>query len=247
MRIRVLSDLHIEFAPFSAPPVDADVVVLAGDIHTGTRGVRWAAESFPNQLVVYVPGNHEYYGHSIPRLATKLRELGQSLGIHVLDRESITIHDVTFLGATLWTDFNLSPNRQLAMQTAAMQMADYKRIRVDPEYRRLRPADTGAMHWMSLNWLKHKLAATAGRTVVVTHHAPSQKSLNPRNSDQWIEGAYASPLDEFVSERNPTLWIHGHTHHAAGYQLGRTRVISNQRGYPDCPVAGFDPTMVIEI
>jgi len=37
MKIRVLSDLHLEFRDWVPPESDADVVVLAGDIHVGVR------------------------------------------------------------------------------------------------------------------------------------------------------------------------------------------------------------------
>jgi predicted phosphodiesterase len=62
MKIRILSDLHLEFRHWTPPEADADVIVLAGDIHVGIHGVEWARRSFPLNPVVYVPGNHEFYG-----------------------------------------------------------------------------------------------------------------------------------------------------------------------------------------
>ena len=35
MKLQILSDLHIEFAPYEIVDTDADVVMLAGDIHLG--------------------------------------------------------------------------------------------------------------------------------------------------------------------------------------------------------------------
>src|SRR5687768_17337023 len=107
MRIRVLSDLHCEFEPYSPPPAAADVVVLAGDIHHATKGLDWAAGHFPGQTVVYVAGNHEYYGESLPKLTQQLRERAAELGIAFLENDAITIGGVRFLGCTLWTDVQL--------------------------------------------------------------------------------------------------------------------------------------------
>lgn len=62
MKIRVLSDLHLEFHDWTPPQSDADIIVLAGDIHVGVHGIEWARRSFPLLPVTYVPGNHEFYG-----------------------------------------------------------------------------------------------------------------------------------------------------------------------------------------
>jgi predicted phosphodiesterase len=98
MRIRVYSDLHLEFGPFDPPSsADVDVVVLAGDIDVKGRGVAFA-ERFPCP-VVYVPGNHEYYGGSIPRLTEKLKEAARGSHVHVLDGDSVVLGGTRVLGA----------------------------------------------------------------------------------------------------------------------------------------------------
>lgn len=107
MRIHVLSDLHLEFASFEPPPTEADLIVLAGDTHIGLRGVEWAARSFTAQPILYLAGNHEFYGQNAPDLVAKLRERGRELGVTVLSDEEVVIDGIRFLGATLWTDFEL--------------------------------------------------------------------------------------------------------------------------------------------
>ena len=104
MKLHVLSDLHFEFAPFELPATDADVVVLAGDIDVGRRGLE-VARAAGGRPVVYVAGNHEYYGHSIPGLTGELVAATRGAGIHVLENEAVVIGGVRFLGCTLWTDF----------------------------------------------------------------------------------------------------------------------------------------------
>src|SRR5512132_2850782 len=108
MRLHILSDLHMEFAPFEPPPTDADVVILAGDIGTGLKGFRWAQTTFPNCPVIYVLGNHEFYGQKLQKLLEQLKAMTKGTNIQVLENDLFTLGDVTFLGATLWTDFALN-------------------------------------------------------------------------------------------------------------------------------------------
>jgi predicted phosphodiesterase len=247
MKIHVLSDLHCEFAPFHPPPTDADVVVLAGDTSTGTRGIELARGWFPGRPVVYVAGNHEYYGESTPRLGRKLAEASQGSGIHYLENRQVVVGGVRFLGCTLWTDFELFGERQTAMGAAQAMMNDFRLIRVDPIYHRFRPADARASHLVSRNWLAEQLDTPFdGPTVVVTHHAPSLRGVNPRFHDHPVTPAYASDL-EWLLDGRAALWIHGHTHVSVDYEMGGTRVLSNQRGYPEDPVGGFDPALVVRV
>src|ERR1700752_2288598 len=110
MRVHILSDLHLEFAPFQPNNVDADVVVLAGDVHTGRNGIEWALKAFPDRPVIYVLGNHEFYGQKLQKLIKELQELADGTNIRLLENEQCSIGEVVFLGATLWTDFGLNGN-----------------------------------------------------------------------------------------------------------------------------------------
>jgi predicted phosphodiesterase len=248
MRLRVLSDLHLEFGPFEPPLVPADVVVLAGDIHLGARGVRWAATAFPHTPVLYVPGNHEYYRSAIPHLTEKLRDAARGTTVQILAEDEVRIGGVRFLGCTLWTDFELHHAAHLARTDAAALLNDYALIRLSPQYRRLRPEDTERFHRTARRWLAERLTAgPAETTVVVTHHAPSPGSIDPRFEQDSLSAAYASDLTGLMAERGPAVWIHGHTHAAADYRVGGTRVVCNPRGYTDEPVAAFDPRLVVEV
>jgi hypothetical protein len=148
MKIRILSDLHLEFQDWVPPEADADIVVLAGDIHVGVRGIEWARRSFPLIPVVYVPGNHEFYGGSLQVVTEELYVRGKRLGVDVLDGRMAVIGGVRFLGATLWTDFALygsdhqSINR--AMTVAQSGMSDFHVIRY--ENRTFNPADARAIN-----------------------------------------------------------------------------------------------------
>jgi predicted phosphodiesterase len=249
MKIQVLSDLHSEFAGFIIPKTDADVLVLAGDIGAKLSGLEQALTSCQIP-VVYVAGNHEYYGTAIPKLTEELRVAAQHSHVHFLENDLLMLDDVRFLGCTLWTDFAIFglENRTLAMWQAEQQMADYRLIRRSPDFSRLRPADTASLHVASLNWLKQQLELPfEGRTVVVTHHAPSAKSFNPKYNTDFVSAAFASNLEGLMDRFEIDVWIHGHTHHCVDFVQNNTRILSNQRGYPDERLAGFNPNLVIEI
>src|SRR5436190_945167 len=128
MRLRVLSDLHLEFGDSGFPDADADVVVLAGDIHMGRAGRQWIRQQFAGKPVIYVLGNHEFYRHAIPELTEILKRDTDGSHIHVLEDSAVELGGVTFLGCTLWTDFRLARDREYAMRSAEDIMSDYQVI-----------------------------------------------------------------------------------------------------------------------
>jgi predicted phosphodiesterase len=248
MRLHVLADLHLEFALARIPATDADVVVLAGDIHIGREGRRWVRTQFKGKPVVYVLGNHEFYRHSLPELTETLKRETDGSNIHVLENSAVEIDGIKFLGCTLWTDFRLIADADGSIRAAEQVMSDYSIITSSIENRVLHPRDTIKIHAESVAWLKYELArCDPKRTVVVTHHAPSNCSQAPYHNNSSLAPAFASNLDSLVEQSRVALWIHGHTHYNVDYTMGATRVLSNQRGYPDEPCKGFDPALIIEI
>jgi Icc-related predicted phosphoesterase len=245
-RLHILSDLHCEFDQYRVQTVDADVIVLAGDIDHGTKGLEWARSSFPHHPVIYVAGNHEYYGEALPKLTDELRARATSLDIAFLENDVVEIGGLRFVGCTLWTDLALFGLHPWVTDAVLNTMLDYRSIRVSPQYRRLRPADTIRLHKQSRDWLTTALGEPGPPAIMVTHHAPSARSLAPRYAEDVVSAAYASQLDQLVEEEAPMLWIHGHTHHCVDYMLGQTRVVSNQRGYRDEDI-GFVPDLVIDV
>ena len=152
MRLYLLSDLYLEFGLWGPPRVeDVDVAVLAGDTDVKGRGVAWAMDNFGPIPVIYVMGNHEYYGEALPRHLEKLRERCRGTNVHLLENEAVEIQGVAFLGATLWTDFELSGNRPMAEVTAMSDMNDFRLIRISGSYRRLTPQYVRGLHHASKN------------------------------------------------------------------------------------------------
>lgn len=247
MRIHVLSDLHLGFGEFVSPRTGADVVVLAGDIDQGLRGVRWARRAFGDTPVLYVIGNHEYYGQALPKLTGQLIAEGADWPVRVLERSSVEMGDIRFMGCTLWTDLALYGNPYLAGVSLAEAMTDFRAIRVSPAFRRFRPSDAASLHRASVAWLKGEWSQSDLPTVIVSHHAPSALSLDPSFGDDPVNAGYASALETLIESLQPVVWIHGHVHRAADYQLGSTRVVCNPRGYPDEFNNGFDPGLIIDV
>jgi len=248
MRLHILSDLHLEFEPFSPPAVEADAIILAGDISTGRNGLKWALTAFPDRPVIYVLGNHEFYGQKFQKLIAELREIVRGTNVHLLENESCTVGEVTFLGATLWTDFALNGNPLVSEVVAQTGMNDYRRIRTLPNYRRLRPSDTRQLHAQSRKWLEDELLGLKGRNVVVvTHHAPSPESIPGAFDRDAFNPAFASDMRRFITETGAKLWVHGHLHSPSDYMVGDTRVLANPRGYPTESRQGFQPGLVVEV
>jgi len=248
MRLHILSDLHLEFEPFTPPAVEVDVVILAGDVGTGRNGLKWALKTFPDRPVIYVLGNHEFYGQKLQKLIKELQELADGTNIRLLENEQCSIGEVVFLGATLWTDFGLNGNPVVSEVVAQTGMNDYRRIRTLPRYSRLRPSDTRRLHMQSRQWLEDQVFSLKGRkVVVVTHHAPSRESIPPAFDGDPCNPAFASDLSRFIVESEARLWVHGHIHCCCDYAVGKTRVIANPRGYPTEPRTGFDPGLIVEV
>lgn len=267
MKLLILSDLHLEFAPFSVGQQvleEADVVVLAGDIHIGVRGVTWARAAFGDKPIIYVAGNHEFYGGHWTKTLETLKRVGRDNGVHVLENDSAVIDGVRFLGCTLWTDFEVdgSERRDESMANAERYLADYKAIRAGepsatPKGGRrqlLRAPQTLTRHQESRAWLQRELGQRApATTVVVTHHAPHHLSVSPRFVGHSLNPAFVSKLPSRLLTR-AGLWIHGHTHSSAYYFIhharGATRVVCNPRGYPGIDGASenkdFDPQLVLD-
>ena len=249
MRIHVLSDLHQEFGEIDVPDVDCDCMVLAGDVSTKQNGLRWITQRFRSKPVVYICGNHEFYGEKLPHLVDKLKEATKDTNVHFLENDAVTIDGVHFFGCTLWTDMALKGEWKDGAAEAACAMNDYKRIRNSARgYKKLLPADTRMIHLKSLSVMQRFFEERDPKQcVVVTHHAPSIRSLPERRHAQLISCAYASHLDDFILKHQPPLWIHGHIHHTSDYMIGTTRVLANPRAYPDKPNEGFKADLVVEI
>ncbi|HZV94148.1 MAG TPA: metallophosphoesterase [Caldimonas sp.] len=253
MKLHVLSDLHLGFSDMAVPQGDADLVVLAGDIARPREALAWARRF--DKPVLYVAGNHEFYGGSLDGVAAELETLSAGSCVRVLDNAETVIGDVRFLGTTLWTDFELfgqGDKRLAAMAEAQRLLRDFSRIRCAEAGERLfSPDDSAQLFGRNASWLDARLASPHdGPTVVITHHAPSPRSIHPRFAQSLLNACFVSDAEYLLDGRRAALWIHGHTHDSFDYEVNGTRVVCNPRGYAKAGVdenPHFDPSLTIEV
>lgn len=276
MKLQIISDLHLEFRdPLFIENVGSDVLILGGDIITAWPLYRHPRERMhePNNAenrmnaiayrqffqhvndnwkhIIYLMGNHEYYGGKWNRVPDIIREEMQHYpNIHFCDQGRVDIDDVTFLATSLWTDFNGGdPLTALSMKD---MMNDYRAITEDRDgnlFHKLRPITTLEKHRSDLDWIKAQLNILQDRKVVIsTHHAPSHCSVHPKYAQQTImNGAFVSNLEHVMLDRpNIKLWTHGHVHDIFDYMVGDTRVFCNPCGVPG-ERSGWNPDVIIEV
>ena len=250
MRLALYSDLHLEFRDWTPPPLAADLVLLAGDIHVGAAACEWARRTFDGP-VVYVAGNHEFYGRTLPAGVDQLREAAERFDVRFLHEDAWCWQGLRFVGVTLWTDFAFygpAPAQvQRSMDIARRCMRDYDLIEREPGVA-LTPEHTRELHTAQREWLRRELAAGDDvPTVVITHHLPHPGSVHPRYEGDGTNPAFVSDLSELFDD-SIRLWLHGHTHESCDYRVGATRVVCNPRGYlPYQPNPAFDPALVVTI
>lgn len=234
MRIQLASDLHLEFlerrfpsARIIEPVPNADLLVLAGDIHNGTKAVAMFAD-WPVPML-YVAGNHEFYYQRWEQTRAAIRDACAGSNVHFLDNDLVEIDGVRFLGCTLWTDFRRPGfTQRQSMNDVANTLHDYKVIRT--KRGRLRAQWTLEDHKRSREWLEQELAKPyAGHTVVVTHMAPHPLSIDPRYAHSNVNAGFVSDLTPLLSHVD--LWMHGHVHDSFDYRVARCRVVANPAGY----------------
>jgi len=271
-KLWILSDLHCEFMLPGATtgltvPADADMLVLAGDYHRATNAIDHLRKQFADIPLVMIAGNHEHYktelsvAKGIERMridAWADRKVNNRI-THVLENEAVELtlagEAVRIIGSTLWTDFALFHNFAGHSSYAHSAMNDYVYIKGNVENTfGLRPMETVRWHRESRAFIEQELRKPfAGKTVVMTHHLPSMRSVAQRFKADPLTPAFASACDDLL-DLGADLWIHGHTHDSADYMAGMTRVICNPRGYSDFRGVGgytenkqFDPALVVEI
>lgn len=253
MRLAVLSDLHLTTSEMPPPQVECDAVILAGDIARPQQAIEWARQF--SQPVIYIAGNHEFYGGNLPGTLRQLKELSRGTQVHVLEQEELCLGGVRFLGCTLWSDFRLvatEEQRLAAMAQASLLIRDFSRISLNGDSDEpFTPNVSRQIFDRSVDWLEQKFTEPyAGPTVVISHHAPARGSINPKYAESPVNPAFVSDLESSLDRWKPSLWVHGHVHDSYDYRLAHTRVVCNPRGYARSGVpenSAFDPYLVVTV
>jgi DNA repair exonuclease SbcCD nuclease subunit len=271
MKIQLLSDLHLEVHPQLRidPAPGADLLVLAGDIGSYQKGSLLADADFgltrfsPLQgwpvPVLFLPGNHEYDEQDFDQAHARLRVLCAQLGMLWLERETLMLGGVRFIGTTLWSDFDAlsqgRPQREqnltqiLRQRDKAFRAANYY-LRKTGTTRHGLPMLAEQVREQGLlcqRWLEQALARPFdGPTVVVTHFAPSLRSADPRYGMSPGTAGFCNALDHLLP--GVDCWLHGHLHAPSNYLQHGCRVLANPLGYArNNEQAAFDPAFCVEV
>jgi predicted phosphodiesterase len=251
MKIRLLSDLHTEFRlPYKTADFaeyrGEDVLVLAGDIASGSTNTMdvikfFKAQGFPH--IVYVAGNHEYYGGDFADFNQKMAKKCAAVeGVYFLNPGSAVIDGVLFTGGTLWTNFAENP---LSQSMARRGINDFRVIKS------FDTNECARTYYKHLDYIVDSYEDRGDKkVVVVTHFLPARECIAPRfRGPDLINDYFANDLGEFISDMSDTTWLFGHTHDATDIVLGTTRVVANPHGYYNAmnDGKGFDPFKTITV
>jgi len=251
VRLWIVSDLHCDASLWSPRVLpDHNVLVVAGDVSNSPEnaiGELQRIAQFTPTPIVFVPGNHDLFGAAIDDAFDGL----VTGSVHVLRPGAVVIiGGVRFVGSTLWTDWLVNDLEFQAQSWAARHMPEYGQVvRADGDL--IWPVDVYEEHQRHRRAIDDLLRVPhAGPTVVVTHHAPSIRSVHPGDRTDPSAAAFASDLEEVMHRHRPALWVHGHVHHASDYRVGDTRVVCNPRGYQGegfSERTGWREDLVIEV
>ena len=256
MKIKVMSDLHLEFGGEMVFDTDKyTTLVIAGDIlpakHQGSYRELLASVAEESKHVVFCAGNHEFYGGEVAADTQFLHDLASEFdNVHFLDANCITLDGVMFAGGTLWTDMSESRVTTYHRNMIESQMNDFRIV----DFGAGRQFNTNlatSIHMGHVYNLEENLKIAAEDNipvVVVTHHAPSAKSVLPEYSKDVCNPAYYTDLEHLMDKYSPKLWVHGHMHNSLDYMVHNTRVVCNPRGYYGYKLnPNFNPNLEIEI
>ena len=253
MKIQLISDTHLRTEnSFSVLNVGADVLVIAGDLASSPKVATEWLTGFRRRTdmpVVYVLGNHEYYGLNLYTAVDAYREAVAKIeDVHLLEKQHVEIEGVNFLGTTLWSDLS-DPIAALAVQ---MSLADYEFIEREPG-KYVQASDTHAEYLLAVNWLKEQLAKyRTEKNVVVTHHAPCWACRNTyydyNINNRLVAQGFCNRLDTLIYQHDISVWLYGHTHRSKCFRTGGVSVVSNQVGLEhEKKHSNFDRRQLIEI
>jgi predicted phosphodiesterase len=254
-----MSDLHTEITGQELPITDVpecDYIVMAGDFSRASLNtLRNLAGYLGNSTadIIYVAGNHEHYKsfRSVPEAIKTLESDSRNFkSLYFAENKTVTFSGIRFICATLWTDYNLYGDQNNHMNVAERSMNDFSLIQGE-HFPYLRAIDCIDWYHKSYQFIKDELLKSFdGKTLVVTHHLPSEKSINPVYGKSSLNPAFASNAEELIA-LEPDLWINGHTHSSTDYYIGKTRILCNPRGYlfrnGEYENKQWDPKLVVEI
>lgn len=268
MKIRLWSDLHLEFREYlydhifdpiwAEPGANKDqILVLAGDIGCGILARHFVTKMCEHfKYVILICGNHEFYHHDFDNVIAGWRSFagdGDNIlvekgpdNFYFLNNNTVVLDDVRFIGGTMWT--SMADGDPFVMGAAHRQMSDYVEIRSKGE--RITPHFVMREHDIFLDFLLREFDKPFdGKTIVITHYSPGNEVRRSGRKRDLLDSAYFADMEQLIGWHNKVhLWLHGHTHQTYDYIINETRVVSNPYGYwGHSTNPNFDSNLIIEI
>jgi len=245
MRLQLISDLHsefylqpLQFCESIAIAPDLDFLVIAGDLVVPARQdinvVTGIFHHFSTKAphVLYVEGNHEFYGSSPARTLFDLKSF-MPQNYTWLRNEEASINGIHFYGGAMWF-----PNADGMDGLYRDELNDWSQIK-----------DLGGHVYdqnREFTWNAGKLVRP--ETIVISHHLPHANSTPKMYEKSHCNRFFVSDQTKLIEEKQPRLWFHGHTHFPCGYHLGETHVLCNPYAYPkERKYMGKYPTVVLDV
>lgn len=214
------------------------------------------------KIVLYLLGNHEAYGTTMPAAQATVRSFEQkmeeirsvpesTMGRFVfLDQTRFDLTDhVTILGCTLFSRISTEQR-----DSVALFCSDFSEIEdwtIDSH---------NAAHESDVSWLNSHVEHIARhephrRVVIFTHHSPTMleaaNDARQLRDVSQVRSAFVTDLSDQVCWRsaNVGLWAFGHTHFNCDFEdVGvKRRIVANQKGYRKTELETFDVAKVVEI
>jgi Icc-related predicted phosphoesterase len=214
-----------------------DVLILAGDIHVGTRAESWIAQACKYyNAVIYVLGNHEFYHGEYHTVINAWKEIERKHpNLFVLHNETVVLDDIRFVGTTLWTNGDkpfLNDYNLIYYKNSMLQIIDTQRF-----------------HNEAVDFLLDEFEKPFnGETVVVTHHAPVPECVVPKYNGDKINCMFHANLGQIIADNDILAWVHGHMHDSIDFDYSGTRILCNPRGYVGYGANhGFEPNLIVEV
>lgn len=214
VRIQVCSDIHLEYNDINVPfesiitNKGSQVLILAGDIGDPFSDIYKGFINYCSTIFEYVlivAGNHEFYDNDIASTNEMIYSITDNYSnVIFLQNTTFTYDDYVFVGTTLWT--SISDN---VTDSELLTVNDYFSIKGFNRH------VCNDMHYTSVDFIQKQLDKyTDKKVIVITHHAPSIKCLDPKYYDDELNCCFMSNLDYLFESPNLCAWIYGHTHYS---------------------------------